>query len=130
LNFGLSPDFSVQIKVSLSERLSQKLVTQCISCYAEHQNCAVLNSIQVYGKRVQVHTDPMNMLLAMLSRWPRYFSQGPAGLMWSVVHFPFTYHTSTATTHVHSLTTATHLHVIINASLSSETHVQSCQMTA
>jgi len=25
LNFGLSPDFSVQLKVSLSERLSQKL---------------------------------------------------------------------------------------------------------
>lgn len=27
----------------------------------------------------------------MLSRWPRNFSQGPAALMWSVVHFPFTY---------------------------------------
>lgn len=33
---------------------------------------------------------PMSMLLEMLSRWPRYFSQGPAMLMWSVVHLPFT----------------------------------------
>ncbi|TNN55622.1 hypothetical protein EYF80_034138 [Liparis tanakae] len=31
------------------------------------------------------------MLLEMLSKWPRNFSQGPAALMWSVVHFPFTY---------------------------------------
>mmetsp|Transcript_7113 Transcript_7113/g.10671 ORF Transcript_7113/g.10671 Transcript_7113/m.10671 type:complete len:230 (-) Transcript_7113:1286-1975(-) len=30
----------------------------------------------------------MSMLLEMLSRWPRYLSQGPAMLMWSVVHFP------------------------------------------
>jgi len=29
LNFGLSPDFSVELKFSLSERLSQKLVTHC-----------------------------------------------------------------------------------------------------
>ena len=32
----------------------------------------------------------MNMLLEMLSRCPRYLSQGPAELMWSVVHFPWT----------------------------------------
>jgi len=31
LNFGLSPDFSVQLKVSLSERLSQKLKSPIIS---------------------------------------------------------------------------------------------------
>ena len=31
----------------------------------------------------------MSMLLEMLSRWPRYFSQGPAMEMWSVVHLPF-----------------------------------------
>ena len=41
----------------------------------------------------QAITDPINMLLAMLSRCPRYFSHGPAGLMWSVVHLPFTWHT-------------------------------------
>ena len=29
-------------------------------------------------------------LLEMLSRWPRYLSQGPAALMWSVVHLPST----------------------------------------
>jgi len=29
LNFGLSPNFGIQLKVSLSEKLSQKLVTQC-----------------------------------------------------------------------------------------------------
>ena len=28
------------------------------------------------------------MLLLMLSRWPRYLSQGPAIEMWSVVHLP------------------------------------------
>src|SRR3989344_9113426 len=28
------------------------------------------------------------MLSLILSRWPRYFSHGPAGDMWSVVHFP------------------------------------------
>ena len=33
---------------------------------------------------------PMSMLLEMLSKWPRYFSQGPAILMWSVVHLPLT----------------------------------------
>ncbi len=33
---------------------------------------------------------PMSMLLEMLSRWPRNLSQGPAMLMWSVVHLPFT----------------------------------------
>ena len=33
---------------------------------------------------------PMSMLLEMLSRWPRYLSQGPAMEMWSVVHLPFT----------------------------------------
>ena len=32
----------------------------------------------------------MSMLFEMLSRWPRYLSQGPAILMWSVVHLPFT----------------------------------------
>ena len=32
----------------------------------------------------------MNILLEMLSRWPRYLSHGPAALMWSVVHFPRT----------------------------------------
>ena len=32
----------------------------------------------------------MSMLLEMLSRWPRYLSQGPAILMWSVVHLPLT----------------------------------------
>jgi len=31
---------------------------------------------------------PMSMLLEMLSRCPRYLSQGPAMLMWSVVHLP------------------------------------------
>ena len=31
---------------------------------------------------------PMSMLLLMLSRWPRYLSQGPAMEMWSVVHLP------------------------------------------
>lgn len=30
----------------------------------------------------------MSMLLEMLSRWPRYLSQGPAMEMWSVVHLP------------------------------------------
>lgn len=30
------------------------------------------------------------MLLEILSRWPRYFNQGPAAEMWSVVHFPLT----------------------------------------
>ena len=29
----------------------------------------------------------MNILLEMLLRCPRYLSQGPAELMWSVVHF-------------------------------------------
>jgi len=37
LNFGLSPDFSIQLKVSFSERLSQKLVTQCL----RGGNCSV-----------------------------------------------------------------------------------------
>ena len=27
-------------------------------------------------------------LLEMLSRWPRYLSQGPAAEIWSVVHLP------------------------------------------
>jgi len=39
LNFGLSPDFSVQLKVSLSEslseRLSQMLVTHCPETLAQ-----------------------------------------------------------------------------------------------
>ena len=34
-----------------------------------------------------VLTYVMNILLEMLSRCPRYLSQGPAELMWSVVHF-------------------------------------------
>lgn len=33
-------------------------------------------------------TAPISMLLLMLSRWPRYFSQGPAMEIWSVVHLP------------------------------------------
>ena len=40
-------------------------------------------------------TYPMNMLLEMLSKWPLYFNQGPAALMWSVVHLPFTFIRST-----------------------------------
>src|SRR6266699_3422432 len=32
---------------------------------------------------------PRNILSLILSRWPRYFNHGPAGEMWSVVHFPF-----------------------------------------
>ena len=36
-------------------------------------------------------TAPINILLEILSKWPRYFSQGPAAEMWSVVHFPFTW---------------------------------------
>ena len=32
----------------------------------------------------------MSMLLEILSKWPRYLSQGPAILMWSVVHLPLT----------------------------------------
>jgi hypothetical protein len=31
---------------------------------------------------------PVSRLLEMFSRWPRYLYQGPAGEMWSVVHFP------------------------------------------
>jgi len=34
LNFGLSTDFSVQLKVTLSERLSQKLVTHWIALHS------------------------------------------------------------------------------------------------
>jgi hypothetical protein len=33
---------------------------------------------------------PISMLFEMLSRWPRYLSQGPAIEMWSVVHLPLT----------------------------------------
>jgi hypothetical protein len=32
---------------------------------------------------------PVSRLLDMFSRWPRYLYQGPAGEMWSVVHFPW-----------------------------------------
>src|SRR5690606_36554575 len=32
---------------------------------------------------------PINMLLEILSKCPRYFNQGPAIEMWSVVHLPF-----------------------------------------
>ena len=35
-----------------------------------------------------------NMLLEMLSRWPRYLSQMPAGEMWSVVHLPLALRTT------------------------------------
>ena len=31
---------------------------------------------------------PVRRLAEMLGRWPRYLYQGPAGEMWSVVHFP------------------------------------------
>ena len=27
----------------------------------------------------------------MFSRWPRYFSHGPAAEMWSVVHLPWAF---------------------------------------
>jgi len=33
LNFGLSPDFSVQLKVSLSESLSRKLKSPIVPVY-------------------------------------------------------------------------------------------------
>ena len=43
----LSPDFSVQLKVSLSERLSQKLVIQCCSemCLKEVRNTFSSNNV-------------------------------------------------------------------------------------
>ena len=53
-------------------------------------------------------TDPMNMLLAMLSRCPRYLSHGPAGLIWSVVHLPFTCHIQCTNTS-HSLQISHHV---------------------
>mmetsp|Transcript_9053 Transcript_9053/g.30861 ORF Transcript_9053/g.30861 Transcript_9053/m.30861 type:complete len:245 (-) Transcript_9053:640-1374(-) len=37
---------------------------------------------------VSAFSAPMRRLLEMLSRWPRNLSQGPAMLMWSVVHLP------------------------------------------
>ena len=37
---------------------------------------------------VKALTAPRNRLPEMFSRWPRYFSQGPAMEMWSVVHLP------------------------------------------
>lgn len=33
----------------------------------------------------------MNILFDILSKCPLYFNQGPAALIWSVVHFPLTY---------------------------------------
>ena len=43
---GLSPDFSVQLKVSLSEslseRLSQKLVTHCLWYYRRNEQCELI----------------------------------------------------------------------------------------
>ena len=36
LNFGLSPDFSVQLKVSLSERLIQKLKWPIAMQFVDH----------------------------------------------------------------------------------------------
>jgi len=53
LNFGLSPDFSVQLKVSLSERLSQKLKSPTVLqeynySWMYRTNCHVVRSIHWY----------------------------------------------------------------------------------
>jgi hypothetical protein len=40
---------------------------------------------------VKALTAPRNRLPEMFSRWPRYFSHGPAGEMWSVVHLPLAF---------------------------------------
>lgn len=56
----------------------------CTCTYKVRRPCSVNHLLTTY---------PMSMLFEMLSKWPLYLSQGPAGLMWSVVHFPFTYTT-------------------------------------
>lgn len=48
----------------------------------------VTTFLTAFAFRLSMLMAPINKLFEMLSRWPRYLSQGPAMLMWSVVHFP------------------------------------------
>jgi hypothetical protein len=51
----------------------------------------LVRRLRVSPRRVReprVLSAPVRRLLEMLERWPRYLYQGPAGEMWSVVHFP------------------------------------------
>ena len=47
-----------------------------------------IGSLPSPASPVKALTTPAKRLPEMFSRWPRYFSHGPAIEMWSVVHLP------------------------------------------
>lgn len=72
-----------------------KTIQSFMLCHPQqHNHCFPIQSNHDVYTIYLVSIYPISMLLDILSKCPRYFSHGPAALMWSVVHLPFTYRNS------------------------------------